>query len=77
MSQKVKDALAATRAANEALSDTVKAEYPIGAPIAWTRGGAGKAHKGEVITHGYGSRLWVRNLDTGRDYWIHASDIHH
>lgn len=74
MSAAVKQAVAAVRAANVALGDTLKAEYPVGGPIQWTINH--RVFQGAVVDHGYGGRIKVANVATGKSRWIGAYDIH-
>lgn len=73
MSKRVKEALADRAAAENALSEVIKAEYPIGSPIAWEM--SGDVRLGTVVRHGYGDRINVKNQQSGKTYWIYAYRI--
>jgi hypothetical protein len=62
------------KAAREHLDDTMRAEYPIGAPVAWLRR-LGNIQRGAVVAHGMNGRVRVMNAKTGAAMWIKAYDI--
>lgn len=72
MSKKLAQALRRESAAEDNVSLVLKREYPVGADVSWRKGGL---HCGEVISHGYGDRIKVRNHSTGNGRWIYACDI--
>jgi len=65
----VRRALAAVSAAEDMLSTLVRRLYPVGDGISWELGS--HLHTGAVIRHGYGGRVYVRNIDTDKRRWIH------
>jgi len=76
MSKALTIALNQRRSAELKVAAVLKQDYPLGAPIAWTRGGNNLLRRGSVVQHAYGDRIMVRNAQTGRELFIHAHDIH-
>lgn len=73
MSGPVLEAHAALVAAQRAFEATLRREYPAGAAVSWRR--HNRTFAGTVVQHGFGVRLEVRNAQSGRTAWIHASAI--
>lgn len=59
--------------AQEAFLEGFRAKYVSGAFVRWEYGGG--VQRGHVVSQGYGDRLFVRNSDTGADYWIHGHRV--
>lgn len=73
MSANVKALLHAVREADRALEKGLRADYPVGALIRWSR--AGREQFGYVVRNGYRDRIEVENGRTLRHLWIRAYDI--
>lgn len=72
MSKRLLKALDAQRRAEDAVAAILKADYPVGAEIAWDW--ADRAQYGVVSMHSSHSsdRIKVINGGTGKELWIHA-----
>jgi hypothetical protein len=73
MSAKLVVAAGLLRKAQAAYEKTLREEYPIGSGIRWVHNRHSRS--GQVICHGYGNRLQVRNDYTGKTYWIRGHDV--
>lgn len=74
MSAAIKEALSRVEAAKMDLCETVQKEYPPGSEIMWKKR-ADAYCEGNVIRHGYGGRIFVRNRLTSGTYWIQPENI--
>lgn len=72
MSERLIQARAAVRAAEQQLEKVLREDYPVGGAVRWLRNGA---HQGEVLWHGFADRLRVKNAASGKSLWIIAGDI--
>jgi hypothetical protein len=65
--------LKARGAAEAALENALKHDYPPGTTIRWSWGRG--RHVGTVVRNSYGDRIQVRNDLTGKTRWISAFNI--
>jgi hypothetical protein len=69
MSKALAVALEHRREAEDKIERTLRRDYPLDAQVAWKRNGI---HDGIVIQHGCGDRIKVKNIQSGREFWIYA-----
>lgn len=63
--------------AEEELFRAVWANFPIGCPVSWQKGGCGsRVHRGYILGHGYRGRIRVRNEVTHKARWITFYDLY-
>lgn len=67
-------ALRDRRAADLRIEAALKENFPADTFIKWTAH-AGRTYCGNVVRHGYGDRIQVRNCETQKARWIVASQI--
>jgi hypothetical protein len=70
----LKKALNDRRAADQAIEAALKKHFPVDKYIKWTAN-AGREYYGNVVRHGYGDRIEVRNAETNKARWISACQI--
>jgi len=73
MTDLVKNARVALRAAEKRLEQALRTQYPVGHPIVWQRGGHNQL--GHLTRHGYGDRFQVLNARTKKLVWLSSGDI--
>jgi len=43
---------------------------PVGVVVSFSVADGQRCQRGEIIRHGYGDRIRIRNVKTGTEYWI-------
>lgn len=52
-----------------------RAKYTPGQPVRWLYGNNDQVQRGQVVSQGYGDRLYVKNAETEAEYWIHGHRV--
>ena len=71
----IKAAISAVHEAEQELRDVTREQVPIGALVLFRHGNMSHDHEAEVLRHGWGARVFVRNIETGRERWICVSAL--
>lgn len=50
--------------------DAFKARWPVDATVSWVWGPTNAVQHGQVVQHGEGDRVEVRNVETDAVYWV-------
>lgn len=59
----------------EAFLTGFRAKYGEGEPLRWVYGNANEIQRGHVVRQGHLDRLYVKNSETGAEYWIHGHRV--